>query len=234
MRNLPEITRCLADMTRARKTGRPIIPAITMLALGFGAGLGGCGAHTSVTGEWEEPRPASLPFNHLLVVGISPNSRVRRSFEVALKDAISSGTSRASASIQTAESAIQLSPEIVAGMVRATAADAVLITRLASRKVEAVESASRTEVKTQQPRSLNGNPDLLDIFSLEYTEYEEPGVMSAEATAIVETSVYEAGGPGRLLYVMTTTSEYREDRDDVIGEVANAIASQLRREGIAH
>lgn len=208
-------------------------PMANLLSAGFLVFvLAGCGARTSVTGAWQEGKPTGVAYRHVLVVGVTPNSRVRRSFELALADAVESGTTRATASIQTKESAPQLSPEIVNRMAQATGADAVLITRVVSRKVSASESESRVRVKTQQPSNLNGGTGLVELFSLEYHEYEEPGEMTAKSTAVLETSVYEATGTARLVYTLTVTSKFREDRDDVVGDVAKAIAGQLRREGL--
>ncbi len=195
--------------------------------------LAGCGTRTSVTGAWQDGKSRGNAYSHVLVVGVTPSSRARRSFELALAEAIAAGTTQASASIQaTGGSAPQLSPEIVTQMVRDTGADAVLVTRLASRKVSVSESAGRVGVKTQQPTSLSGGTGLVDLFSLKYNEYEEPGEMTARSTAVVETSVYETSNSGRLIYMLTTTSEFKEGRDDVVGDVARAIAGQLRREGL--
>jgi len=72
----------------------------------------------------------------------------------------------------------------------------------------------------------------VELFSLEYQEYEEPGELRATSTAVVESSLYEADNSGRLIFTLTTTSEFREGRDDVIGDVAKAIATKLRREGL--
>lgn len=191
-----------------------------------------CGARTSVSGDWAEGATRREPFSHVLVVGVSPNSRVRRSFEVALAEKLATRGGKATAAVQTAESRPQLTPDVIAAMVKSTGADAVAVTRVASRKVAPQETKTRTGVKTQHPANLNGGAGLVELFSLEYNEYEEPGELRAEATAVVETSVYEAAGAGRLVYSLTTTSAYREERDDVIGDVAAAIAAKLRREGL--
>jgi hypothetical protein len=50
--------------------------------------VAGCGTGTSATGEWREPRSANAPYDHVLVVGVSPNSRVRRSFAKSGADAV--------------------------------------------------------------------------------------------------------------------------------------------------
>ena len=116
-------------------------------------------------------------------------------------------------------------------MVKATGADAVLITRLVSRKVALKETASRTGTKEQRP-NLSDADSVADVFRQEYNDYEEPGELVTRSNAIVETSLYDAAEGGRRLYTITTKAEFVEGRDDVIAEVTSAIARQLRRDGI--
>lgn len=196
--------------------------------------LAACGASTSVTSQWREPKATGIPFVHVLVVGISPDSRARRGFEQELSRLVNARGSRASASIVAGQATAPLTPESVAEMARSTGADAILITRIVNRKVALEEEEARVRVKTQQPGSLSGGPGLVELFSLSYNEYEEPGELSAKSTAVLESSLYEAGNGGRLVYSLTTTARFTEDRDDVIAAVASAIAGQLRRDGLIH
>lgn len=199
------------------------LPALTLV---------GCGASTAVSSAWEGPRTTVLPRRHLLVVGVSPNSRIRRSFEVELARLLGSTATQATPAVKVGAPAAPLDAASVGAMVRGTGADTVLVTRLVSRRVGLEESRGRVGVKTQVPANINDSPTLVDLFRLEYNEYEEPGEITAKSTAVVETSVYDARDGGRLFYRVTTTSEFDEERDDVIAEVAGAIARQLRRDGL--
>lgn len=209
-------------LTRA---ARQLATATLLVAL-----LAGCGARTSVTGEWQEPRSAKAPFTNVLVVGISPTSQSRRSFETALVQLIAADGTKASASITVGGAKQPLTPETITEMVRKTGADAVLVTRLASRKVSLKEGETRVGVKTQQPSSLGDISSPGDLFSTTYNEYEEPGELSARSSADLETSLYEATDGERLVYTLKIKAKFDEGKDDVIAEVTTAIASQLRRE----
>lgn len=193
--------------------------------------LAACGAQTAVTGGWQESRP-TVPFDHMLVVGISPNSRVRRSFEQALAQLISAGGTPATASIEIDDATRALTPDVVADMVRATGADAILVTRLASRKVAPKETPGHVGVKTEQVGSLSEGPGLVDLFSTTYNEYEEPGEFTAKSTVVLDTSVFRATDGGHLVYALVTKSSFRENRDDIVADVTSAIASQLRRDHV--
>jgi hypothetical protein len=194
--------------------------------------LSGCGAQTSVTSTWHEPRTVQAPFGHVLVVGVSPSSRTRRSFEQALTALIAKGDMKATASITAAPSKTPLTRDALATLVRESGADAVLVTRLASRKVSLEEGPGRVGVKTQRPSSLGDVSGIVELFSTSYQEYEEPGALSARSTATLESSLYQANDGGHLVYTLVTQTAFEEGKDDVIAEVTTAIARQLRRDGL--
>lgn len=192
--------------------------------------LAACGARTSVTGEWQEPRTTAIPFDNILVVGISPTSKTRRSFEQALVPLIATGGTKASASITVGGSKKPLTPETLQQMVRETGSDAVLITRIVSRKVSLAESPDRVGVKTQQPSSLGDVTGVVALFQTSYNEYEEPGELSAKAKATLVSSLYEAADGERLVYTVETTVKFDEEKDDPVAAVTQAIAARLRHE----
>lgn len=194
--------------------------------------LAGCGARTSVTSDWQEPRSSLAPFTHPLVIGVSPNLRLRRSFETALAEAIAIGPTRASTAIASAGPNEPLTRQTVSEMIRATGADSVLVTRLVSRRVALDEDPGRVGVKVQRTSSQADAPGLIDLFSQTYNEYEEPGELTARSRAVLISELYEATEGGRLVYSITTTVEFTEGRDDFIGAVTTAIARQLRRDGL--
>jgi hypothetical protein len=194
--------------------------------------LAGCGTRTSVTSSWQEPVTTKVPFEHVLVVAVSPNSRLRRSFEQALTDLLTTRGTKASAAIVVGGAKKALDRDAVAEMVRSTGADAVLVTRLASRRVSLEEDPTRVGVKTERPASLSDGPGLVELFSQTYHEYEEPGEITARSKATLESSLYEAVDGGRLVYTLITKAEFEEGKDDVVADVTSAIARHLRRDGL--
>lgn len=194
--------------------------------------LAGCGARTSVTSRWEEPRPAAIPFGHVLVVGVSENSRLRRSFEEALAAKLGAGGTRSTASVRAGNPTQPLDRDLVVAMVGSTGADAVLVTRLTSRKARLEEGETRVGVKTQQVSSLADGPGLVELFSQSYQEYEEPGELTARSKAILESTLYQAVDGGRLVYTVVTKAEFEEGKDDVVDAVSTAIVRQLKTDGL--
>jgi hypothetical protein len=194
----------------------------------------GCGTGTSATGTWREPRSANAPYAHVLVVGVSPNSRVRRSFEHQLTDAISTGSTRASASVFVASEigAGALSPQTVRAMVEKSGADAVLVTRLLGRTVTSGMSQERVDVKAGRTVTVIENPGVTEVYAANYSLTREPGELVAKSDAIIETSVYDVADNGRIVYVITTNTKFEEvDGDaivDITGNMVDAIAARLR------
>lgn len=200
----------------------------------------GCGTGTSATGTWREPRSASAPYGHVLVVGISPNSRVRRSFEHQLTEAISTGGTRATASIFVASEmgAGALSPETVRAMVEKSGSDAVLVTRLLGRTVTSGMSQERVDVKAGRTVTVIESLGVTEVYAANYSLNKEPGELVAKSKAIIETSVYDVADNGRVVYVITTNTKFEEvDGDalvDITGNLADAIAGRLRSDRLVN
>lgn len=193
--------------------------------------LAGCSTTTTVRGDWQE-EPSQPAFSHVLVLGVTPSTRIRRSFEVALAELLDSSQTRATAAIVAAGNADAPTVEGIRALAQANGVDGVLVTRLVARKVAAHETASRMGVKTARPVSLRDGPGLIELFSLDYNEYEDPGEFTAQSTATTETSLYDLRRDDQLVYVVTTESKFREDRDDVIADITRAIARQLTQAGL--
>lgn len=211
-----------------------LLPVSDMKKLGLFLLLGllaGCTGTTSVTGEWqaEAGQPA---FDSLLVIGVTPSTRTRRSFETALVKLIRSQDTNATAAIVAAGNADRPTEESVRAMARAVGADGVLVTRLVARDVAPHETSSRVDVKTSRPAAEDGSPGLIGLFSLDYSELEDPGEFIAESKASTETALYDLRQGDRLVYQITTRSSFREGRDDIIADITRAIARQLTREGL--
>jgi len=193
--------------------------------------LAGCSTTTTVRGDWQG-EPQVPAFDHLLVLGVTPSTRVRRSFEVALAELLDSPRTRATAAIVAAGNADAPTAEGIRALAQAHGVDGVLVTRLVARKVAAHETASRMEVKVSRPTSLREGPGLIELFSQDYNEYEDPGEFTAQSTATTETSLYDLRRDDRLVYVVTTESKFQEDRDDIIADITRAIARQLGQAGL--
>jgi hypothetical protein len=189
---------------------------------------------TSASGDWREPQTTNAPYDHVLVVGVTPSSRVRRSFEHQLSDAISTGSTKASASVFVASDirARDLSAETVKAMVEKSGADAVLVTRLLARTVTAGISQERVDVKPGETVTVIEEPGMTEIYAANYSLNLEPGELVAKSKATIESTLYDVADNGRIVYVINTNSKFEEtDGDalvDITGDIADAVADRLR------
>ena len=221
--------------TTSRDTIRPrrALAGLSFAALALLA-IAGCGTGTSATGEWRPPRSANVPFSNVLVVGISANSRVRRSFEEQLVQYLSAGGTKASASILlgSAMGSETLTRDAVLAMVKDTGADAVVVTKLIRRTVKAGETQETVDIKIGPQITVYEDAGLTEIFASNITMTEEPGQLTAKSKAALETSVYDVADKGRVVYKIATTSKFTEINGDAIiditGNIAEAVSKQLR------
>jgi hypothetical protein len=201
---------------------RILATSVTCIAL---AALLGCSQPTRVTSTWAEQEPPdSRTFEKILVVGVTTNANRRRSFEDAVVDHLKARGNNAWASSRVMDVSATLDRESIGQAAESVGADALIATRLISRKVVAEEVDSRTGVKTQRK---TGN--VVDFFRYDYNEYEEPAYVIPKNTVVLSTDLYETR-QGTLIYSLETTTYDKETIYDIIEEVSAAITSRLSRD----
>lgn len=200
--------------------------------------LAGCATGTHATGAWQEPRTAHAPFRNVLVVGVSPNSRMRRSFEQQMTDEIKAGGTGAIESVFVA-SELNAGPptrETVEAMVRKTGVDAVLVTRLVSRTAKAGRTEETADVKIGPQIEVVEDQHGVEVYAGNYSIERQPGAEIVLSDAQIESVLYDVADNGRAVYKVAVESKFRETDTDVIADVAakivTAIAGELRGEGL--
>ena len=193
----------------------------------------GCSS-THVRSTWHEPEGSRGPYTKILVIGVSDIVKRRRSFEEAVLAEISSPQTRGWSSIRQMGAKQPLNRDTLRPVVQALGADAVLVTRLVSRKVIPTETESRTEMQSRQqaPSDLDNPENVARLFTYEYHEHEEPGQLQARSHVIVDTEFYDADNNGRLVFSITVDTTFTETETDVMTGISTAIAKRLRKEGL--
>ena len=216
------------DSRKARRVGA--------LAVAMALVAAGCGTGTSATSEWKQPQPVDLPYRHVLVIGVSPNSRVRRGFEEQMVDAIVKGGTKATGSIfaGSAMGSEALTPENVKAMVASTGADAVLVTKLLTRTTKMAETQQKVDIKAQPSITITEEPGLTTVFASDYTMTIEPTELMVKSKATIEATLFDVADKGRLVYRVAVNSKFEEETGDevldIVGNIADAIAGELRRD----
>jgi hypothetical protein len=196
-------------------------PAVVLLAT-----LAACSRPTDVVSTWHLQQSDGGPYRTILVVGVADDGGERRRFENAMTAALAGLGIAARASNREMPAEAPLNRDSIAGVVKATGADAVLVTRLVSHEVATQEVDARTGVKVN-PKGQN----VYDFFRYDYDEYEESAYLVVKSTVRLSTDFYEAR-QGELVYTLETTTYDKESGAEIITEVTEAVAGRLKRDGL--
>ncbi|MGI9329378.1 MAG: hypothetical protein ACR2QB_01565 [Gammaproteobacteria bacterium] len=186
----------------------------------------GCAKGTKLESTQYEKRPTPKPFSKIVVVGITPNQGIRVRWEDLMARTLRDGGNTAWASFRQMGYDTPLSRDTVAEVVRATGADAVLVSRLIRQDVNPEEVEARSSAKVQRKSEY-----LFDFFRYDYKEVEEPAYTLLSSTVEISSDVYETT-EGRLIYSLDSVTYDKATEWDVLDTTTTAIAKRLRKNGM--
>ncbi len=189
--------------------------------------LAGCASGDSIVKVFEDPGFDGGPFNHVLVIGVHKDIRLRRRFENALASTISEAGSAATASLSVMEAASTIDRDAVVAAVRRTDADAVMITRVLDVEMSVTVNEGRSTTVAQRRNDI----PLADFFRYDYVEYSDPMTYSAVRTVVLSTDLYNVADEMRIWSIESNSFE-KETTDDIINSASRSIMAQLRRDGL--
>lgn len=146
--------------------------------------MGGC-ATTSLTSSWKDPAYSGQP-RKVLVIGVSRKPVIKRMFEDEYVRQLKERRMPAVAGYTVMPDAKQNDHTVIAAKMKEQGADAVLFTRLASKKT----------VLTKVPGSFSVQPSYYGNWR-EYYAYGSqvmytPGYTAEDEYALIETNLYDA------------------------------------------
>jgi len=194
----------------------------------------GCASGPSVSSQWHDKSPANSKFSNILVVAVSDNVDTRMSFEDAVAYDLRGPNTQAWVSARGMATDQQINEENLRKLVELKQADAILVTKVTSMEIKAVEAGGRTNViENQQDTGMGMVPQRRSgtIFQYDYNETVEPIYTTAEYTTVLTTDVYSAAS-GENVYSVVTSASKQETLADVIDVLSDAIAKRLRTDGV--
>jgi hypothetical protein len=202
------------------------------------AALSGCasGPKVRATGAWQEGASSGGPFSRVLVVGVSPDVNQRCAFEQFMASQIESDAVEAVVSCFAVENREPLTRESIEQAVAAKQADAVLTTVLVDRQWNVQEGGGRDTrggayYKATDAGFATGYYGAYSV-PVVYGEFQTAApVMTLTGDVRVTSRLFETRG-ARLLYTVDTDAEGLETRDGGMTALSEAIADQLRRDGL--
>ena len=198
-----------------------------------------CTHPVSLESAWQPGARPSTPFSNVLVIAVSEDFDRRRLFENALVDELADSSTRATPSTRTMLTTDVLNQESMTALVKATGADAVLVTRLVHQDVAVKEKQGATVVNVDAVADdlWYRDPYAYNVYSYDFRATWEPSSLVIKRKVRVTTDLFEAG-EGKVLYtirsdVRVTNSASLDQNTDVavIDTLAAELARRLRRDG---
>jgi hypothetical protein len=211
-----------------RGRARRAVATCALLA-GLTLGPGGC-ASTRITAAWSDPAYPGPPFRRILVVGVTPESAVRRVFEDEFVRALQGAGVEAVASYTLLPEDGPAALERLKDAVEHERADGVLVTRV-------VGVDRRTEYSPGYVTAAPGiawSHSLYGYYGAAWAFYEPPVVREYEVVTL-ETNLWEARNPrddGHLVWSVSTETFAPEDTRKETEELATILIRELRQRGL--
>jgi hypothetical protein len=197
-----------------------LLPGISLaVALMTGA----CTTSTSVSSKWHDSSYRNGSFSRVLIVAVTDNTDRRMTFEDAVANDLRSDTTLAWSSSRLMKADTKITEASISEISKQQNADAVIVTRVTSLDVKAVEVKGRTDVVAQRKKGT--------IFRYDYVEKEEQSYITSEYETTLTTDVYTSTSSDSI-YTVAATATKQETLADVIDVLSDVIASRLRRDGV--
>jgi hypothetical protein len=185
--------------------------------------LSGC-ASTQLTSTWKDPAYQVHP-TKVMVIGMSKQPLKRRIFEEEFVTQLKAHGTDAVASYKVLPDKKQDDQEAIAAKVKELGADAVLITRLVSKKT----------VQVYVPGTPYFPPPYYgrwgDYYDYGYRTMYTPGYMAEEQYAVIETNLYDTAKDS-LIWAATSETEISGADQSLIKEFIGIMAKNMIEQGL--
>lgn len=196
------------------------IPLVTMVLL---AALCGC-ATSELTNTWKDPQYRGGPVKRIMVVGISNQASVRRTFEDTFAEILNANGVEAVPSHTVVPEDGQMAEDRLRAAVQQSGAGAVLITRM-------VEKQTDTMVTSAAPIGAYRRVSYSGFYSGAWTGYYEPATVQQFHYVVTETTLFMLEHPEPVWSGTTRTMESKDIRAATEGFAKPMIAA-MKKEGL--
>jgi hypothetical protein len=170
-------------------------------------------AGDEVVKTYEDPT-FNATLSRILVVGVHPDRKVRGQFENSVTRALRMAGADGESSLARLGSTQELTADTLVTAARRADADAVLVTRV-------------VDVQTHNP---DATTTFVEYFRA-YAAYQDPLPDTTSYTVVVTIDLYVVTSQTRVWGVESTTLE-KHNLFGVIDDIANAVTTQLRTDGL--
>jgi hypothetical protein len=176
-------------------------------------------ATTQVTSVWKDPSYETRPAR-IMVVGVARNPLNRRLFEDEFVKQLKSRGTDAIASYTVVPDEKQADQEAIARKVAELGADAILITRLVSKKIEQVYVPGTV----YYPPPYYGRWP--DYYGYGYRYLYTPGYIANDEYAVIETNLYDAKS-NKLIWAATSETGITDSNQNLIQTYISVMVNNM-------
>jgi hypothetical protein len=195
----------------------PFVAAVLLTAV--------CGcATTELTNTWKDPQYRGGPVKKIMVVGISKQASVRRTFEDTFAETLKANGVEAVPSYTVVPEDGQMSEDKLRAAVQQSGAGAVLITRM-------VEKQTDTMVTSTAPVGAYRRTSMSGYYSGAWIGYYEPVAVQEFHYVVLESTLFVAEHPEPVWSGTTRNVDSKDIRPATEG-FAKPVIAALKKEGL--
>jgi hypothetical protein len=183
--------------------------------LAFAVLVAGCTATTTIETNWSDARYMEGRIGKILVLGLSPHSGIRESFENSMKRELIAHGVEAVASLDLLFHEEEVTRELLEEVIQDTDIDGVLVSRLIAHDLDITITPAR---------------DLWGYYNSTYVHVHSPGYLTMTEIVRVETSLYDADS-AMLAWRGVSETFDPLDAEDVIKSLSSGLVEKLIEEG---
>jgi len=196
---------------------------IALVATVLLAALCGC-ATTELTNTWKDPQYNGGPVKKIMVVGISNQASVRRTFEDTFAEILKANGVEAVPSHTVVPEDGQMAEDKLRTAVQQSGAGAVLITRM-------VEKQTDTAITPAAPIGAYRRTSYSGYYSGAWIGYYEPATVQQFHYVVAETTLFVAEHPEPVWSGTTRITESKDIRAATKG-FAKPVIGAMKKEGL--
>ena len=185
------------------------------------AAMYGC-ATSELTNTWKDPKYGGGPVKKVMVVGISKQASVRRTFEDTFAEMLRAKGVEAVPSYTVVPEEGQMTEDKLRAAVKQSGADAVLITRMVEKQTDTQVSAPPPPIGAYRRTSYSG------YYSSAWAGYYEPVTVQEFHYVVTETTLFVAEHPEPVWSGTTRTMESNDIRAATEGFAKPMIAAMKK------
>jgi hypothetical protein len=186
-----------------------------------------CATKTELSGIWKSDSPATLPMNHMLVIGIAENDIKRRGFEDGFAAALGEQGVDAVPSYRLLPEAERLSKDSIQRAIRGRGFQGVIATQL----VQIDEQEKYVPPQTYVTPNYYGR-GLYGYYGRSYEVVHQPGYTVTTTIVRLETHLYDASS-AELVWAAHSDTFNPKSIDDGIQSVTEKLSKRLAADGFA-